>query len=147
MVNRHKLLYFATLIMFMDGLYLDIDFRTWFLSFYCFYCCCSSFCCYFCWFCHFLLLLYFLINFYYVCSYSFIYLLMVASLGIIYHRLLGIPFIYARGSVWRQFYAIFNVCNFSITFFIALSSILFSYLLIFSLSSFPYNTIVVTILL
>ena len=28
---------------------------------------------------------------------------MVASLGIIYHRLLGIPFTYARGGGWRQF--------------------------------------------
>ena len=37
MVSRRNLLYFASLIMFMDGLYLDNDFRTLFLSFYHFY--------------------------------------------------------------------------------------------------------------
>ena len=36
MVFRHNDRF---LIMFMDGLYLDNDFPTLFLSFYCFYCC------------------------------------------------------------------------------------------------------------
>ena len=40
MVFSHKLLYFAAMIIFMDGLYLNNNFRTLFLSFYCFHCCC-----------------------------------------------------------------------------------------------------------
>ena len=35
-----NLLYYPSVIMFMDGLYLDNDFRTRFPSFYYFYCCC-----------------------------------------------------------------------------------------------------------
>ena len=46
MVFRRNLLYFMSLIMFMDGLYLDNDFRTRFLKFllflllFFFFCCC-----------------------------------------------------------------------------------------------------------
>ena len=40
---RHNLLYFASLIIFMDRLYLDNDFRTLYLSFYYFYSCCCCF--------------------------------------------------------------------------------------------------------
>ena len=44
MVFRWNSLYFALRITFMDGLYLDNDIRTQFLSFYYFYCyCCSLF--------------------------------------------------------------------------------------------------------
>ena len=37
MVFRHNLLYFASVIMFIEGLYLNNIFRTLFLSFYCFF--------------------------------------------------------------------------------------------------------------
>ena len=40
MVFRRSSLYFASLVMFMDKLYLDNGFRTQFLSFYYFYCYC-----------------------------------------------------------------------------------------------------------
>lgn len=40
---RHNLPYFASLIIFMDRLYLDNDFRTLYLSFYYFYSCCCCF--------------------------------------------------------------------------------------------------------
>ena len=43
MVFRRNSLYFASLIMFMDGLYLGNDFRTQILSFYYFYCYCCCF--------------------------------------------------------------------------------------------------------
>ena len=40
MIFRGNLLYFTSLILFMDELYLANDFRTRFLSFSYFYCCC-----------------------------------------------------------------------------------------------------------
>ena len=43
MVFRQNLLHFVSLIIFIDGLYLDNDFRTCFLSFFYFYRCCYCF--------------------------------------------------------------------------------------------------------
>ena len=56
-------------------------------------------------------------------------------------RLLGVPVIYVR-VVCIPFYVILNICNFRMTFFIALSWILFSYLLTVSLIKFPRSIIV-----
>ena len=65
MVFRRNSSYFASLIMFMDGLYLDNDFRTQFLSFYYFYCYC---------FCLLLFLLLFLVLLFCWCFYCYYYM-------------------------------------------------------------------------
>ena len=70
MVFRRNSSYFASLIMFMDGLYLDNDFRTQFLSFYYFYC----YCC-----CLLVLLLLFL-----VLLFCFIIIIIIVIIIIIY---------------------------------------------------------------
>ena len=137
-VFRQNLLYFASLIMFMDGLYLGNHFQTLFLSFYCFYCCCCLVGVAVVVSCFVILLL---------LSYFFIILVLILCVCVRYYfvRLLGI-IINVRGEC-RTFYVIFNICNSSITLFSALSWILFSYLLTVSLTKFRYNIIVMTILL
>ena len=73
MVFRWYLVYSASLILFMDGLYLDNDFRTPFLSFYYFYCCC---CCLLVLLLLFLVLLFccFIIFFYYYYYHYYYYI-------------------------------------------------------------------------
>ena len=112
------LFYFDLLIMLM----------TLFLSFYYFYCCCSCFVGVFVSGFNILSLLLF---------YIFIKPVLILCGYVRYYfvKLLGIPIIYVCG-VCIQFYVIFNFCNFSITFFVTLSWILFSYLL-FHLKNFP----------
>ena len=58
-------------------------------------------------------------NFRYINSYILVFFMFF--LGIIYLWLLGIPFINVHG-IWAPIHAIFNVCNFSIMFFILFSS-------------------------
>ena len=106
-VFSHNLLYFAPLIMFIDGPCLDNHFQALFLSFYCFYCCCC--CCCYCWF-HIL--------FFYFYSFIIFVLILFGFVRCYFLRLLGIPIIYVR-DVWKPFYVIFSICNFIITFFIA----------------------------
>ena len=62
---RHNLLYFALLILFMYGLYLNNDFWILFLRFYCFYCC---------WYCFVVVIIFSL----------YLFLLFVVLLGIIF---------------------------------------------------------------
>ena len=84
MVFRYNLLYFASLIVYMDELYLGNVFRTLFVSFYGFYCllllllslllfcCCYCRCCCF-WFRYFIIIIIItiviIIFFHYICSY------------------------------------------------------------------------------
>ena len=118
MAFRQNLLYFASLIMFTDQLYLDNEFikddplvfpklRTLFLRFYCFYCCC--FClvrvavvasC----FVILLLLLYF-----------FIILALILCVYVKYHFCKVTRHSYCLCS-WHVYaiYVIFNICNFNI---------------------------------
>ena len=95
-----------------------------------FWCCYCRF-----FFCHFIIVIVF---FHYFRSYSLFYV------SYYFVSLLGILIIYGHG-VFIPFYPIFNICNFSITFFIALSWILFSFLLTVSLIKFPYSIILMTI--
>ena len=80
-VVSHKLLYFAPLIIFMDGLYLNNNFRMLFLSLYCFRCCC-------CWLLYFIILLFsfFIIPGLMLCSFVKYYFLGLLSIPIIYLR-------------------------------------------------------------
>ena len=52
---------------------------------------------------------------------SYVLIFLWVFLGIIYLWSLGIPFINVHG-IWGPIHAIFNVCNFSIMFFIPFSS-------------------------
>ena len=118
-----SLLYFASLIMFMKELYLDNYFWTLFL-FFSFAVVAvvvvvvSGF------------VIIIILFFHYICSYSFLVYMAFLLFGIC------IPF-----------YVIFDIFNVSITFFIALPGILFSYLLRVLLLKFPYSIFVMTILL
>ena len=109
MVFRQNLLYFASLIMFMDGLYFDNDFWTLFLSFYYFHCCC---CCFVgvavvvSGFVILLLLLYIFNKF---------VLILTGFLSYYFVKLLSIPIIHG---VSILFHVIFNTSNFSIMFFL-----------------------------
>ena len=128
MVFRHNV-FFCLTDYFIDGLYWDNDFQKLILSFYRFCCCC---CCFIVVvaadFVILLLLFHFLI----------IFLLNLCGFVMYYFfKLLGISIIYVVCGVWRPFYVVFNVCNFSIMFFIAFSWILFSELLTVSLLKFP----------
>ena len=120
MAFRQNLLYFASLIMFMDQLYLDHEYikddplvfpklKTLFLRFYCFYCCC---CCLIrvavvviC-FVILLLLLYF-----------FIILVLILCFYVRYYFFKVSRHSYCLCS-WHVYaiYVIFNICNFNITF-------------------------------
>ena len=106
-----------------DYIYGRTEFGQWFSDniskfFYCFYWCR---CCFVVVVPDFVILLLF---------YFFIIFLLIYCGFVRYYflRLLGIPIIHVVHGVWRPFYIVFNICNFSITFFIALSWILFSYL-------------------
>ena len=123
--------------MFMDELYLDNDFRALFLSFYCFYFVAVVVVSGFVMLSLLLSLLYFFIIFVLIlCDYVRYYFVRLLEILIIYVRAVCIPF-----------YVVFNVCNFSFALFIALSLILFCYLLTSSHIKFPYSIIVMTILL
>ena len=131
MVFRCNILYFVALIMFMDGLFLDNGFRTWFsyfiisiavvvvslvflflvLSFYY----------------YFIILFYY---YYYYHYYIFIkFVLIFCGYGYFFVKLLGSPIIYVR-DICLLVYVTFNIRKFSMAFFIALPWILLSYLLI-----------------
>ena len=117
MVFRQNSLYFASLMMFIDGLYLYNDFRTQFLSFYYFYCYC---------FCLLVFLLLFLVLLFCWCFYYYYYifikffLILCGYVRYYFVSLLNCPIIFVHDTC-VPFYAIFNICNFSIVFFIALS--------------------------
>ena len=140
MVFRQNLLYFASLIMVMDRMYLDNDFQALFLSFYYCYCFCCCFVGVVVVSCFVILLLYyyiFLLNLFFIlCGYIKCY----------FFKLLDIPIIYVLG-LCIPFFVIFDVCIFSIVFFIALFWILFSYLFTASFIKFPCSIVVMTILL
>ena len=140
MVFSHNLLYFTPLIMFMDGLYLEKNFRTLFWSVYCFCCCCCSFVIVVIFIAGFVVLL-LLFHFFII-----FVLILCGFVRYCFLRLLGIPIIYVHG-ISRPCYVIFNICNFSITFFIELYWILFSYLLTVSFLQFSYSIFLMTILL
>ena len=145
--KRFRFLYFVSLIMFMDGLYLDNDFRTRFRSFYYFYYCCCFLSCHFvALFCFIFIIMMMMMMMMMIIIYSLNLFLFFAAimLGIFFVKILGSPIIYFR-DVCIPVYVTF--CNFSIALFIALSWILFSYLLTFSLIKFPYSITVMTFLL
>ena len=98
---RHNLLYFASLIIFMDRLYLDNDFRTLYLSFYYFYSCC----------CCFVVIVVFVVifvaGFVILLLFSLYLLIMFIFMfcGFVRYyflKLLGISIIYVSG-IWRAF--------------------------------------------
>ena len=98
---RHNLLYFASLIMFMDRLYLDNNFRTLYLGFYYFYSCC----------CCFVVAVVFVVVFVagFVISLLFSLHLFIMFIFILcgfvryyFFKLLGISIIYVCG-IWRAF--------------------------------------------
>ena len=90
-----------------------------------------------------LLLSYNCYNLYDINSYVFFFVC-VALLGIIFLWLLGILFIIVHG-IWGSIHVIFNICNFSITFFIPLPSLSFYYLLTISFLNFPHRIISVSL--
>ena len=87
MVFRRHLLYFASLIMFRDGLYLENDFLTKFLSFHYFYCC---YCCLFVLLLLFLVLLFLLLYYFLLRLFFYIYSL---NLLLFYLAMLGTVFL------------------------------------------------------
>ena len=136
MVFRHNLWCFPSLIMFMDGLYLENDFQTSLLGFHCFHC----------WYYCFVVVVVagFVILLFLLLLFDFFIIFVPILCGFVRYyflTLLGTPTIYIHG-LWRPFYVISNILNFSITFFISLSWILFSYLLTVSLLIFPDSIII-----
>ena len=101
--------------------------RTRFLSFYCFYCgCCCCCCC--CWSAVF--------GFFFYYFFIMLVLILCGYVRYYFFEVLGIHIIYLC-NIERPFHVIFNVCLFTITFFIAFSWALFFYLLIISRLNFP----------
>ena len=108
---RHNLLYFASLIIFMDRLYLDNDFRTLYLSFYYFYSCCCCFVVVVVLLLFLLLVLLFYYYFHYICSLCLL-LCFVALLGIIF--LSYSAFQLFMLAAYGEHFVIFNICSFAI---------------------------------
>ena len=118
-VFRCNILYFASLLVFMDGLFLDNDFRTWFSYFIISIAVVS---------------LGFFLQFHY--SFIFLLIIFVAMFGIFLLSCIAV----------LLFMFVTYIYQIMLLFVIALPWIILSYLLIVSLIKFPYSIIIMTML-